>query len=323
MTFRSRDGVLLSSALPSMQTERHDDAVVVWAPAKVNLFLEVFAKRAEGYHEIATLLVAVSLSDRLEFKEDATGNITLTCDQADLDCGPGNLICRAARLLQERSGCSPGAAIALEKRIPVAAGLGGGSSDAAATLAGLNQLWELGLSRRELLALSGEIGSDVAFFLTTPAAWCTGRGEKTTPLALPQTLWFVLVCPKRGLSTADVYRQVAIPSRPETGTEMLEALAAGNVVEIGRRLHNRLQPAALALYPGLAPWIDRLAAFGPAGQAMSGSGSSLFALCHDEQQAQAMARQLASASSLPEDGGNGIGKEERMNARVFLVRSCS
>jgi 4-diphosphocytidyl-2-C-methyl-D-erythritol kinase len=313
-----------------MQSERHDDAVIVWAPAKVNLFLEVFAKRADGYHEIATLMVAVSLTDRLEFKEDATGNISLTSDQPDLDCGPGNLVCRAARLLQQRTQCSRGAAIGLAKRIPVAAGLGGGSSDAAATLTGLNRLWQLGLSRPELSALAGEIGSDVAFFLATPAAWCTGRGEQTAPLALPQTLWFVLVCPQDGLSTADVYRRVAIPDRPESGTEILQALAAGDVVEIGRRLHNRLQPAAFALCPDLAGLLDRLAALGPAGQALSGSGTSLFALCTDEGQAQSLARRLSSAPvSRPSAGGCGearlseSGPEEGRNARVFLVRSCS
>jgi len=123
-----------------MLSEWHDDAVVVWAPAKVNLFLEVLAKRADGYHEIATLMVAVSLYDRLEFKEDATGKISLTSDEAELDCGPDNLVCRAARLLQERTGCPRGAAVTLGKQIPLAAGLGGGSSDAAATLAGLNEL---------------------------------------------------------------------------------------------------------------------------------------------------------------------------------------
>jgi 4-diphosphocytidyl-2-C-methyl-D-erythritol kinase len=313
-----------------MQTERHDDAVVVWAPAKVNLFLEVFAKRADGYHEIATLLVAVSLSDRLELKEDATGNITLTCDQAELDCGPGNLVCQAARLLQERTGCSRGAVASLEKRIPAAAGLGGGSSDAAATLSGLNQLWQLGLPRQELASLAGEIGSDVPFFLGPPAAWCTGRGEQTAPLALPQTLWFVLVCPEWGLSTADVYRRVAIPTRPQTGMEIRDAVVAGDVVEIGRRLHNRLQEPAFALCPALQTWLDRLAALGPAGQAMSGSGSSLFALCHDERQAQAIAGQLASASpnrSSPaagtDPGSNETVMEERMNARAFVVRTCS
>src|SRR5437667_291729 len=157
-----------------MLSERHADAVVVWAPAKVNLYLEVLAKRPDGYHEIATLMMAVSLYDTLEFKEEATGKIQLDCDHPELTTGPENLVCRAADLLRQRTGCHRGVHIRLVKRIPMAAGLAGGSTDAAATLAGLNRLWWLGLARNRLAELGAEIGSDVAFFFTTPAAWCTG-----------------------------------------------------------------------------------------------------------------------------------------------------
>src|SRR5437763_7751489 len=122
-------------ALPRMRIERQADAVVVWAPAKVNLFLEVLAKRADGYHEIATLLVAVSLYDILEFKEEPSGDIRLLTDHPTLSTGPDNLVRRAADLLRQRTGSKRGATIRLSKRIPMAAGLAGGSSDAAATLA--------------------------------------------------------------------------------------------------------------------------------------------------------------------------------------------
>src|SRR5438105_14369635 len=128
-----------------MLNVRHNDAVMVWAPAKVNLYLEVLAKRSDGYHEIETLMVAVSLYDALEFKEDASGEIQLQCDQPDLATGPENLVLRAATLLRERTGCKCGVMIRLAKRIPVAAGLAGGSTDGAATLAGLNELWQLGV----------------------------------------------------------------------------------------------------------------------------------------------------------------------------------
>src|SRR5438132_9857799 len=140
-------------ALPRMRIERQADAVVVWAPAKVNLHLEVLAKRPDGYHEIATLMVAVSLYDTLEFKEENSGEIQLDCDHADLTTGPDNLVSRAAQLLQQRTGFQRSAHIRLEKRIPLAAGLGGGSSDAAATLAGLNHLWRLGLTQPNLALL--------------------------------------------------------------------------------------------------------------------------------------------------------------------------
>src|SRR5947207_4295880 len=133
-----------------MFAERRNGAVVVRAPAKVNLFLEVLAKRPDGYHEIATLMVAVSLYDTLEFKEDPTGHVRLQCDLPNLSTGPDNLVCRAAEALRRHAGITRGAAIRLTKRIPLAAGLAGGSTDAAATLAGLNQLWMVGLSVAEL-----------------------------------------------------------------------------------------------------------------------------------------------------------------------------
>jgi 4-diphosphocytidyl-2-C-methyl-D-erythritol kinase len=293
-----------------MLSERQADAVVVWAPAKVNLFLELLAKRADGYHEIATLLVAVSLYDTLELKEDASGQITLESTDPQLPTGPENLIWRATQLLQQKLGLQRGVRLRLVKRIPLAAGLAGGSSDAAATLAGLNRLWKLGLSRAELAGLGAELGSDVAFFFSTPAAWCTGRGEVVAPLALPGPLWFVLMCPPFGLSTAEVYRRVKVPEQPQTGVALRQAVAEGAVEKLGGLLHNRLQPAALELRPELAGYLSRLAELAPAGQAMSGSGSCLFALCRDFREAVRLARRLRNRS------------EEGMNPRVFIVRSC-
>ncbi len=293
-----------------MLSERHGDAVVVWAPAKVNLYLEVLAKRADGYHEIATLMVAVSLYDTLEFKEEASGQISFQCDLPELSAGPQNLVCRAAELLRQRTGCQRGAHLRLVKRIPVAAGLAGGSTDAAATLHGLDQLWGLGLRPQELAALGAELGSDVAFFFSTPAAWCTGRGEQVAPLALGKPLWFVLVCPPFGLATAEVYGSLSVPEQAQTGAEIRQAALEGDVEEIGRRLHNRLQPVAERLCPALVPLLAQLASVGPAGQAMSGSGTSLFALCRDAREAFRIARGLR------------IRSKEGMDPRVFIVRSC-
>jgi 4-diphosphocytidyl-2-C-methyl-D-erythritol kinase len=302
-----------------MLSERHADAVVIRAPAKVNLFLEILAKRTDGYHDIATLIVANSLYDTLEFREDASGRIQLACDQPDLSTGPENLVCRAAERLRAHTGCTRGAAIRLWKRIPVAAGLAGGSTDAAATLAGLNQLWRLGLSADELARLGAEIGSDVPFFFSTPAAWCTGRGEKVTPLPLGRELHFVLACPPIGLSTAEVYRGVTVPQTPESGDAIRQATAEGDVEAIGRRLHNRLQGVAERLCPEIAALCQRLAQFGPAGQLMSGSGSSLFALCRDHDDALRVARQLRA-----EDEERGpTGAKAGGAVRLFVVQSCS
>jgi 4-diphosphocytidyl-2-C-methyl-D-erythritol kinase len=302
--------------------------VAVWAPAKVNLFLEVLAPRPDGYYEIATLLTSVDLYDTLALDLDPSGGLSLTSDRSDLSVGPDNLILRAANLLKIRTGCPKGAAIHLTKRIPWAAGLGGGSSDAAATLAGLNDLWELGRSKPELAALGAELGSDVPFFFDTPAAWCTGRGEVVTPATLGRPLDFVLVCPEEGLSTAEVYRQLDSAERgtrnaePKTSSEFRvpsselgEALAAGDVERIARGMFNRLEEAASKLCPPAAEWLRRLRQTEAAGCLLSGSGSCVFALCRDGREALRVADAIRSTAASP-------GVNEFARTRVFLVRSC-
>jgi 4-diphosphocytidyl-2-C-methyl-D-erythritol kinase len=300
-----------------MLDERRDDTVVVRAPAKVNLYLEVLAKRPDGYHEIQTLMVAVGLYDTLEFKEDASGAIRLACDIPELSTGPDNLIVRAANLLRERTGCKRGSAIRLWKRIPMAAGLAGGSTDCAATLAGLNRLWRLGLSREELAKLSGELGSDVPFFFATPAAWCTGRGEVVTPMKLGRPLDLVIVKPAVGLSTAEVYRGVTIPAESQTGDEIRGAVERGDLVEIGSRLHNRLQEVAERVRPEIAAGLAQLEALRPIGVLMSGSGTSLFALCRDTDDAQRIARRLQNENE------TASGTVAGGNWQIHVVRSCS
>jgi 4-diphosphocytidyl-2-C-methyl-D-erythritol kinase len=292
-----------------MWIDRYADDLVVWAPAKVNLFLEVVGKRPDGYHEIATLMVAVRLFDTLVFRDEPGGELRLECTHPQLSAGPDNLVLRAAHLLQERTGLKRGARIRLVKRIPLAAGLAGGSSDAAATLAGLNQLWKLDLPHEELSKLAGAIGSDVAFFLSGPAAWCTGRGEKVQPMTLGAPLNFVLLCPPFGLSTAEVYRHVIVPEKAASGDEIRDAMAAGDVERVAGALHNRLERAALTLSPRLLNYRERLLREQPAGVLMSGSGSTFFALCSSRGQAKRIARKLKHGS-------------DEEDARVFLVRSC-
>jgi 4-diphosphocytidyl-2-C-methyl-D-erythritol kinase len=292
-----------------MRTVVLGSVVVVRAPAKVNLFLEVLARRPDGYHDIATLMLAVQLFDTLVFEPGDAG-LQLECSRPDLSTGPNNLIMKAARLLQDRTGCRLGARMRLIKRIPVAAGLAGGSTDAAAALTGLNRLWSLGCSRSELALWSGEIGSDIPFFFHTPGAWCTGRGEKVAAVPLTWPLDLVLVCPLVGLSTAEVYRNVVVPEKPLSGEEICRALSAGDVGALGKLLHNRLQPPAEKLCPEVAQWHDRLKKHGAAGQLMSGSGSSLFALCRDRASAQGLYQELR-------------GEAYKEKANVYLVRSCS
>jgi 4-diphosphocytidyl-2-C-methyl-D-erythritol kinase len=284
----------------------------VLAPAKVNLFLEVLAKRPDGYHDIATLMVAVDLHDTLEFTEEPSGSLVLHTDHPGLTTGPDNLVLKAAQVIRQHSGCSRGARVVLHKRIPMAAGLAGGSSDAAATLIGLNRLWKLGYSTEQLAELGAQIGSDVAFFFSLPAAWCTGRGEIVEPIKLGGPLWFVLVSPEIGLSTADVYRGVRAPECPQEGTAIKAALALGDAREIGKHLHNRLQEPAERLCGEVARWRRRLTELAPAGQLMSGSGSTVFALAQDEADARRLAGVLDQERSNPNGGG----------VQLFLVRSC-
>ena len=280
-----------------MRVFRHHRELFIWAPAKINLFLEVLGKRPDGYHAIETLMVPIALFDVLRFAP-AHAAVELTCDYPGLSVGSDNLVLRAAQLLRERTGCGLGAKIHLVKRIPLMAGLAGGSTDAAATLIALNQLWNLGQSPQALAELAGELGSDIAFFLNPGAAWCTGRGEITRPASSPKSLDLVLILPPFGCSTPSVYRQVRVPDRPTQGDTILAALANGDIEGVGRSLHNRLQPAAEIVAPKLAELIRRIETHRPAGVLMSGSGSTLFALGRDRNDARRLARMLRADPEL-------------------------
>ncbi len=257
--------------------------VEVLAPAKLNLFLEVLGRRPDGYHEIESLMVAVSLYYTLTFTDDPSGEISLRCNEPTLPVGGDNLVVMAAERLRASAGSLRGARIVLEKAIPAQSGLAGGSSDAAATLVALDRLWDLQSPPERLEALAAEIGSDVTFFIHGPAAVCRGRGERVEPVALTKSYHFVLVCPPVGMSTADVYRRVIPPEKPRPIGPILEALSHGGLAELGRSLFNRLQPVALLLRPELARVKDALASLGPLlnGYLMSGSGSAHFGLCPD------------------------------------------
>jgi 4-diphosphocytidyl-2-C-methyl-D-erythritol kinase len=307
-----------------MHLSNYLDDVVVWAPAKVNLFLEVLGKRLDGYHEIATLMVAVRLYDTLVFHAELSPALCLHCSDSRLATGPENLVVRSARLLQDRTGCKRGATIRLAKRIPMGAGLGGGSTDAAATLLGLNRLWQLGLSGGDLARLGGEIGSDVPFFFDTPAAWCTGRGEIVTSVKSPMPLNFVLLCPDFAMSTAEVYKKVVVPLAPITGEAIRRELQKGDVDSIGQLLHNRLQLAAETLEPRVAEYARLLAEAKPAGFLMSGSGSTLYALCRSADEAGSIAASLKArfkARGEPADLKGKPAREREDGVKLIVTRT--
>jgi 4-diphosphocytidyl-2-C-methyl-D-erythritol kinase len=271
------------------------DRIVAFAPAKLNLFLEVRQKRIDGYHEIETLVVETDLTDRLTFQPGPAGGTSLECDDPSLSCGPGNLVLRAAERLRHEVGGDHGATIHLEKRIPMQAGLGGGSSDAAATLAGLNRLWDLGFPDAHLAQLGAELGSDVPFFFHGPVAICRGRGEAVSPVPLNGGPWhFVLVSPSMGVATVDVFRLVRVPEEPRSVDGCAAALRTGDPTRLGETLFNRLQPVSESLVPDLTTVRDALLSLDPPldGSLMSGSGSTYFGLCRNGDAARAAARSL-------------------------------
>ena len=289
------------------------DCVVVAAPSKLNLFLEVLHQRPDGYHDLESLLVAVDLFDTLEVCPGPPGVISLTCDPPGLPTGPENLVVKAATVLRERAGRPDlGATIRLTKRIPAQAGLGGGSADAAIALLALNRIWKLAQTRDELAAMAAVIGSDVAFYLAPPVAWCTGRGEVVTPEPVGRALDFVLVCPPVGLATADVYRRLEVPAAAArmSGESLRSAVRAGDPEAVGRALFNRLERPAFALAPVVEQVRRRLAGLGPCGALMSGSGSAAFAVCRSREEATRLAGVFRSTRPPGEP-----------ESRVLVVRS--
>ncbi len=258
--------------------------IMVRCPAKLNLFLEVLGKRADGYHDLDTVMQAVDLCDELRIAPAEGEELSLECSEPSLPTDGRNLVVRAALALRERVGRRLGARLALAKRIPMQAGLGGGSSDAAGALVGLNQAWRLGLSTEELRQVAAGVGSDVAFFLHGGTAHCTGRGEVVEPLAAPAVFHYVLVCPPAGVATRDAYGRLrALTYRRASANILLDSVRAGSVESTGRWLFNRLEEAAFDLLPELRALKERLAQAGPfAGVAMTGSGSGLFGLCRPD-----------------------------------------
>ncbi len=273
------------------------NARIISAPAKVNLYLELLRKRTDGYHDIATLMSTVNLYDTLEIQAQPNADIQFTCSAPAIPTGPTNLVVRAALELQSASETKHGASIHLTKRIPHEAGLGGGSSDAAATLAALNALWKLNLTRRELEPIAAKIGSDVPFFLYGGAAWCTGRGEIVEPLPSCQPLHLVIVKPAVGLSTAEVYRNVQLQDVPQTGDAIRTAFSNRGSEAIAGQLFNRLQSPAFGLQPLVATLYEQLNTCGPLGCLLSGSGSSLFALCRGRQDARRVASEFTAKTA--------------------------
>lgn len=310
-------GEARSQDVATMLIHHLDHGYEVSAPAKLNLFLEILGKRPDGYHELETLMLTVNLHDTLRFQLAESGQISLrnqACGRADasiirqeLPTGPQNLVVKAAQLLLQSTGSTHGAQINLFKRIPLAAGLAGGSSDAAATLLGLNLLWDLKLSDSDLHELGARLGSDVPFFLArSGAAVCRGRGEIIQPIKLDSVLHFVVVKPNVGLSTAQVFQHCQPSVAPHTAEPIVQSLQLGDFGSAGRQLMNRLGAPAARLCPIIEQIRESFSELPVLGHLMSGSGTSYFGMCMHRKQAESLAGRLRSL---------GLGS-------VFTVQSC-
>ena len=273
--------------------------VSVFAPAKVNLYLHVLGRRPDGYHRLDSLVAFADIGDRLTARPAEALSLTVGGPEAGAVAGLGedNLVIRAARLLMARAGIAAGAALHLEKHLPAAAGIGGGSSDAAATLRGLATLWQVRLGEPELMELAVQLGADVPACLAGRPVWVGGVGEEIMPAeALPEA-GIVLANPRCPLPTAAVFQRCRGPYRTAGRFDPVPSDAAGLAALLASR-HNDLTEAARGLVPEIGMVLDRLAALPAALLArMSGSGATCFALFADRAAALAAGKILAQAES--------------------------
>lgn len=256
--------------------------LVLPAPAKLNLFLHVTGRRNDGYHLLQTVFQLLDHGDELAFT--AADNLQLSPALPGVD-PKQNLVLRAACALQAATGCQRGAHITLEKRLPMGAGLGGGSSDAATTLLGLNHLWQTGLSVDELATLGATLGADVPVFVRGHSAWAEGIGDELTPLVLPEA-WFVVITPPVEAKTAVIFNATEL-TRHTSPITIAAFLDRGG--------HNDCEPVARMLYPQVAHALDWLAGFGPA--RMTGTGSSVFCAMPNRDAAVAVLQQRPAGMS--------------------------
>jgi 4-diphosphocytidyl-2-C-methyl-D-erythritol kinase len=264
------------------------------APAKINLCLYVLGKRPDGYHDLAMVMQRVSLCDRITITLVPQPGVQVVCEGVTLSPGEENIAARAASRLLSLAGGRWGAEIVIEKQIPVAAGLGGGSSDAAAVLKELNEMLGLGMSREVLMEEGTRLGADVPFFIFGHTAWATGIGNILTAVDDLLPVWYVLVNPGLAVSTAWVYRSLGLTTK---GIETKLPELPRTVPELAVFLHNDLERVTVQRFPVVREIKERLITLGAAGALMSGSGPTVFGIFQSEDVARRAAARLASESS--------------------------
>lgn len=268
------------------------DELVISSPAKINLYLEIVGRRSDGYHEIETVMQLVDLCDQVRLRRSPRG-IRVSVTGADLPPGRGNLACKAAGLLLTTAGICGGVQIHLEKRIPVAAGLGGGSSNAAAVLAGLNRLYELRFSRERLQACGARVGSDVPFFLGDGLALATGRGEVLQPLPPWPRQWLVVANPGIPISTAWAYREASSKLTAWQRRSSIQTLIGdAGLIWPPSWAFNRLEAVVLPHRAEVRALKAALLEGGAFPVLMSGSGGSVFGVVPDASAAEGLAARV-------------------------------
>ncbi len=278
--------------------------VTVRVPAKVNLQLKVGQRRPDGYHDLATVFQAVSLHDQVSVARwDAWEVVPSGTYAAGIPTDEGNLAVRAAKLVAARCHIDESLSIRIDKDIPIAGGMAGGSADAAATLLACDQLWGLGLDRDEMASMAAELGSDVTFPLHGGTAMASGRGEQIAPVLARGTFYWVFAVSDQGLSTPAVYAECdrlrersgeSVPP-PQIDAELMGALRQGDAVALGRALYNDLEPAAFSLRPELQELRDAGVDFGALGGMVSGSGPTVAFLTASHEAALDLSVSLAAA----------------------------
>ncbi|MGJ9460234.1 4-(cytidine 5'-diphospho)-2-C-methyl-D-erythritol kinase [Oceanobacillus sp. CF4.6] len=256
------------------------------APAKINLSLDVLRKREDGYHDVEMIMTSIDLADRIELERLGENRIEISLESRYVPNDERNLAYKAADVFKEAYGITEGVHIRIDKNIPVSAGLGGGSTDAAAVLRGLNRLWSLGIPLDELAELGSTIGADVAFCVYGNTAIARGYGEKIESLPSPPSCWIILAKPDIGVSTKTIFGQIDVERlfHPQT-SEILKALSERNFDKLCRNIGNSLEDITFSLHPEVMRIKEAMVHAGAAGVLMSGSGPTVYGLV--EQQSKA------------------------------------
>ena len=261
------------------------------SPAKVNLRLEVLRRRADGYHEIRTILQRISLSDKLRISLKGAEGISVIADSPRLPVDEGNLAFRAASYLLEEAKARVGIELTIQKEIPISSGLGGGSSNAASTLMGLNRILKLNFSKERLMEIGARIGADIPFFILEKTALATGIGEKLKPVEIRPSIWFVLVNPGWEVSTRWAYKGLnfKLTKRP---IHIKLPSFFNDIEQVARILHNDLESVTIAAYPEIEGIKAELLCHGAVGSLMTGSGPTIFGIFDHKRRSESAYRKL-------------------------------